>query len=118
MLKIKSTLGINLNITGSITQVPTLRGKNIKETYLGSEKVEATRGVINITVNINRIDADDYSNLLSIFLSMDSFDISDTSKGVYYSDYFIYDDNLNMEEKYDSATGGTYYQGILQLHKI
>lgn len=111
--------GVVIELEGKIKRLPSLRGYNSIETVHGVLKTERTRGVVNISIDIMYINDEEYRKLETLFLTNNNkVDIEDVDKGVYYTNYFIQGDSLNLEEKEDLSVYGYYYTGNLQLNKV
>lgn len=117
MIYIRSN-NYTIELEGKIKRLPSLRGYNVIETVNGKMKSEKTRGVVNLNINIMYINEDEYNKLETLFLTRNNkIDIEDVEKGIYYTNYYIDSDMLDLEEKEDMSTYGYYYVGNLKFSK-
>lgn len=117
MIKLISK-GITVTFDGNIRLVPTKRGLVKTSTAVGLDKTEYVRGVVNLNITIKYMTEDDYNKMITMFISdNNSIDIEDTSRGRYYSRYYIDGETLELEEAEDIENNTYYYFGGVQLNK-
>lgn len=110
--------GIVFSLKGKISRMPTKLGKSEIETTMGQRKSESIRGVVDLSIRVDNMSQDDYYNLEIVFLSSNNLlDIEDSDRGTYYSNYYLSDDTLGLEEKEDLENKTYFYVGGLKLSK-
>lgn len=115
MIILKSK-GITVSLEGTINRRPTKLGFSKIETINYRRKTESTRKVVDITINIQSMSEDDYLNFETMFLvANNSIDIEDTGSGTIYTNYYIPDETLNLEQKEDLETSRYIYTGSINF---
>ncbi|MGL6167451.1 MAG: hypothetical protein ACRC0Y_04090 [Fusobacteriaceae bacterium] len=117
MIRMISNNGVSLEFDGKISRLPSKRGLSVVETNLGVEKSESIRPVVNLEISVLYISEEDYYKLESIFFTSTYVDIEDSSRGVYYSKYYISGDRIQLEEREDVVSNTYFYVGGIQLNK-
>lgn len=112
------TNDIYISLEGNINEELNKRGYNEIMSTRGVCYQEHTRGVININIEINDLNIEDYNKLKLIFLNSKSdLYIENDDTGLVYSKYYIKGDTLSLTKNEDVENKRYYYKGNIILNK-
>ena len=116
MLRIISD-NFEVSAIGTLTKIPTLRGTNVTTSINQVKQKTSIRGLMEYTINIVKMEQEEYDKMINMFLYDGEFSIIDTERNFEGNKYFIEEDTFSLAEIEDKKRKCYYYSGSFKVTK-